>query len=162
MTAALNGYVASTRVLLVAGANFSIRNKYGKSALEFAQQMERTETISLLEEHIKFLAQLGSHTKPALRESERVDLSVPATDEEEDATKPVRNLLLEEQPGSHEDAATTEVSQIWFSLDPINSPSPFAAFVLLSRWQKRPLAWIGRRLVFLLCHATRNRHRHSL
>eukprot|EP00042_Codosiga_hollandica_P034938 m.252686 g.252686 ORF g.252686 m.252686 type:complete len:118 (+) comp54527_c0_seq10:421-774(+) len=41
----------------------------GKTARDIASQRDHSEVLALLDEHERFLAQLGSCTKPAVRES---------------------------------------------------------------------------------------------
>eukprot|EP00042_Codosiga_hollandica_P025541 m.114856 g.114856 ORF g.114856 m.114856 type:complete len:161 (+) comp51904_c0_seq2:250-732(+) len=68
MRAASNGATVCARVLLRRGVDSTIKNLKGRTALDIAQMNNQTEFIALLEDHELYLAQLGSHTKPALRE----------------------------------------------------------------------------------------------
>eukprot|EP00042_Codosiga_hollandica_P041452 m.369684 g.369684 ORF g.369684 m.369684 type:complete len:164 (+) comp56118_c0_seq20:430-921(+) len=74
MWTAYNGHVDCVRELLSFGADLQFKdNERNKTALDYARQQGRPEVVALLEgariEHERFLAQLGSQTKPALRES---------------------------------------------------------------------------------------------
>eukprot|EP00042_Codosiga_hollandica_P045121 m.454122 g.454122 ORF g.454122 m.454122 type:complete len:732 (-) comp56945_c0_seq3:125-2320(-) len=55
------------QLLLDAGALVHLRNKKGETAKEIALSGEMPEFLKLLQGHEDYLAQLGSHTKPALR-----------------------------------------------------------------------------------------------
>eukprot|EP00042_Codosiga_hollandica_P041459 m.369801 g.369801 ORF g.369801 m.369801 type:complete len:127 (+) comp56118_c0_seq37:430-810(+) len=69
MWTAYNGHVDCVRELLSFGADLQFKdNERNKTALDYARQQGRPEVVALLEEHKRFLAQVGSHTKPALRE----------------------------------------------------------------------------------------------
>eukprot|EP00042_Codosiga_hollandica_P053675 m.708665 g.708665 ORF g.708665 m.708665 type:complete len:160 (-) comp58746_c0_seq23:395-874(-) len=46
---------------------FSDRIQQGRTALDYAHEGRKRELIAVLEDHARFLAQLGSHTKPAVR-----------------------------------------------------------------------------------------------
>eukprot|EP00042_Codosiga_hollandica_P034940 m.252637 g.252637 ORF g.252637 m.252637 type:complete len:87 (+) comp54527_c0_seq3:421-681(+) len=62
-------YIGSTdciRALLEFGAISTIKSK---TARDIASQRDHSEVLALLDEHERFLAQLGSCTKPAVRES---------------------------------------------------------------------------------------------
>eukprot|EP00042_Codosiga_hollandica_P053679 m.708594 g.708594 ORF g.708594 m.708594 type:complete len:154 (-) comp58746_c0_seq7:127-588(-) len=68
MWAAGSGHTESVRVLLEFGADASLVNLQGQTALDYAHEGRKRELIAVLEDHARFLAQLGSHTKPAVRE----------------------------------------------------------------------------------------------
>eukprot|EP00042_Codosiga_hollandica_P039407 m.330150 g.330150 ORF g.330150 m.330150 type:complete len:297 (-) comp55606_c0_seq4:229-1119(-) len=67
MDAALHGAAECTQLLLSHGADASIKDENERTALEDAQRRGHASVVLLLEEHARYLAQLGSHTKPALR-----------------------------------------------------------------------------------------------
>eukprot|EP00042_Codosiga_hollandica_P058496 m.882912 g.882912 ORF g.882912 m.882912 type:complete len:259 (+) comp59878_c1_seq1:6184-6960(+) len=68
MVAAGSGHSECVRLLLQIGADTSIAERDGKTALDLAREEHKEEVVVVLEEHERYLAQLGSHTKPALRE----------------------------------------------------------------------------------------------
>eukprot|EP00042_Codosiga_hollandica_P026174 m.122253 g.122253 ORF g.122253 m.122253 type:complete len:132 (-) comp52115_c0_seq3:42-437(-) len=62
------GHSDCVRALLAAGADIRVQDKDGSTALKWAMLFGQVEVVEILQEHERFLAQLGSHTKPALRE----------------------------------------------------------------------------------------------
>eukprot|EP00042_Codosiga_hollandica_P053165 m.689049 g.689049 ORF g.689049 m.689049 type:complete len:229 (+) comp58634_c0_seq62:1572-2258(+) len=59
--------LALVQLLLRAGALVGVRNKKGHSAADLADSFRFAPIVDVLKEHEAFLANLGSHTKPALR-----------------------------------------------------------------------------------------------
>eukprot|EP00042_Codosiga_hollandica_P033335 m.221311 g.221311 ORF g.221311 m.221311 type:complete len:189 (-) comp54163_c0_seq18:48-614(-) len=98
MYAAYHGNTASVLLLLRAGADIALQNENGTTALDFARQSSQRDTVAVLEEHERFLAQLGSHTKRALREP-----VLQVQEEEADAGERAHNLLLDDKPSGVED-----------------------------------------------------------
>eukprot|EP00042_Codosiga_hollandica_P041512 m.370250 g.370250 ORF g.370250 m.370250 type:complete len:90 (+) comp56123_c1_seq16:215-484(+) len=67
MVAAYTGGLASVRTLVEAGASTASRDKFGKTALDYARERKRTQVVALLEEHEGRLS-AQQNIKPAQRE----------------------------------------------------------------------------------------------
>eukprot|EP00042_Codosiga_hollandica_P039409 m.330162 g.330162 ORF g.330162 m.330162 type:complete len:242 (-) comp55606_c0_seq7:229-954(-) len=97
MDAALHGAAECTQLLLSHGADASIKDENERTALEDAQRRGHASVVHLLEEHARYLAQLGSHTKPALREPLH-PVDQPEGVAEADALPQSNLLLIDGQP----------------------------------------------------------------
>eukprot|EP00042_Codosiga_hollandica_P040525 m.349834 g.349834 ORF g.349834 m.349834 type:complete len:162 (+) comp55888_c0_seq1:326-811(+) len=71
MVAAANGHSYAVRALLAYGTDAHLKDKSGETALDSARVYGHSACAAILEEHEQYLAQLGSHTKRALRETEQ-------------------------------------------------------------------------------------------
>eukprot|EP00042_Codosiga_hollandica_P033359 m.221594 g.221594 ORF g.221594 m.221594 type:complete len:223 (-) comp54167_c0_seq7:220-888(-) len=97
MIAAFYGYSSCLRELLRAGADSRIKDPGGDTALEYGRKLNWGEVVTLLEEHERFLEQLGSHTKRALREP--APTATPSAELADLAAQSVC-LMLDEQPSA--------------------------------------------------------------
>eukprot|EP00042_Codosiga_hollandica_P039102 m.325087 g.325087 ORF g.325087 m.325087 type:complete len:124 (-) comp55551_c0_seq3:43-414(-) len=93
MIAMIHGHSKCVALLLASGADHTIKNSIGETAMSIAQMCGQAEIVALLQEHERYLAQVGSHTKPALREP--VHQVLQAAEMEESAAGV--NLLQTEQ-----------------------------------------------------------------
>eukprot|EP00042_Codosiga_hollandica_P016714 m.43527 g.43527 ORF g.43527 m.43527 type:complete len:142 (+) comp46731_c0_seq1:336-761(+) len=76
MIAALGGVTECTTLLLQHGADVTLKDSSGRTAVNYAWQGDHMDVVALLEDHARFVAQIGAHTKPALRSQPPVSESV--------------------------------------------------------------------------------------
>eukprot|EP00042_Codosiga_hollandica_P039098 m.325078 g.325078 ORF g.325078 m.325078 type:complete len:158 (-) comp55551_c0_seq1:134-607(-) len=93
MIAMIHGHSKCVALLLASGADHTIKNSIGETAMSIAQMCGQAEIVALLQEHERYLAQVGSHTKPALREP--LQQALQAAEMEESGASV--NLLQAEQ-----------------------------------------------------------------
>eukprot|EP00042_Codosiga_hollandica_P022641 m.85320 g.85320 ORF g.85320 m.85320 type:complete len:259 (+) comp50871_c0_seq3:10-786(+) len=99
---------SSARELLEAGADHTPQQQQGLTALDIARTGQKSEVIEVIEEHVKFRAQIGSQTKPAVRtpaqpvQADTEGLEVRADQNE---TRVDNLLALAEQPESAREPA---------------------------------------------------------
>eukprot|EP00042_Codosiga_hollandica_P002750 m.12245 g.12245 ORF g.12245 m.12245 type:complete len:380 (+) comp17373_c0_seq1:45-1184(+) len=114
MVAAINGSTNCARALVAYGADYSLRDLEGRTALEIARQCSRSATVAFLEEHERLIS--GMHIKAAeddvAEEPEQEHLALTEADSEqliEETAQPdslaVSLLDLTEQ---HEIAETSD------------------------------------------------------
>eukprot|EP00042_Codosiga_hollandica_P024049 m.98692 g.98692 ORF g.98692 m.98692 type:complete len:220 (+) comp51416_c0_seq4:172-831(+) len=112
MYAAHNGATECIRELIAAGADTRAMSSEGNTALDLARNAGEREAMAVLKEHEQYLAQLGSHTKPALREHQQLQAS---DDQEQGVTLSLSLLELDEQrdltPLDLEDKANSAASK---------------------------------------------------
>eukprot|EP00042_Codosiga_hollandica_P002751 m.12256 g.12256 ORF g.12256 m.12256 type:complete len:143 (+) comp17373_c0_seq2:45-473(+) len=91
MVAAINGSTNCARALVAYGADYSLRDLEGRTALEIARQCSRSATVAFLEEHERLIS--GMHIKAAeddvAEEPEQEHLALTEADSEQ---------LIEEVP----------------------------------------------------------------
>eukprot|EP00042_Codosiga_hollandica_P037178 m.290201 g.290201 ORF g.290201 m.290201 type:complete len:222 (+) comp55072_c0_seq8:270-935(+) len=85
--------LAAVQLLLAHGAYVHLQNKRGQTAKEIAKLRHSTEAADMLQAHEEYLANLGAHTKPAVRAPAADAVTVEPTDE----TLARVNLLAAEQ-----------------------------------------------------------------
>eukprot|EP00042_Codosiga_hollandica_P039101 m.325106 g.325106 ORF g.325106 m.325106 type:complete len:148 (-) comp55551_c0_seq11:99-542(-) len=136
MIAMIHGHSKCVALLLASGADHTIKNSIGETAMSIAQMCGQAEIVALLQEHERYLAQVGSHTKRALREP--VHQALPAAEMEESAagvnllqTEQLQTDVVQEVDEARPDAELTEsVDQRLDEAPPIRQDQPPAVMDL--------------------------------